>query len=50
MTVPLKQGISHDGERSSESAHTFNKLSTYNNCFEEQQGSESLLSEIHLRK
>lgn len=50
MRVPLKQGIYHDGERSSESAHTFNKISTYSNCFEEQNGSESLLSENHIRK
>lgn len=37
-----------DGERSSESAHTFNKLSNYSNCFEEQKGGESLLSKNHL--
>lgn len=36
-----QQGVYHHGGWSSDSAHAFNKLSTYSSCFEEQRGSES---------
>jgi len=41
MRAPLRHSVYHHGERSSDSARAFNKLSISSNCLAEQQGSES---------